>query len=237
LAREVAEELRVLVVAGVTAGVVVAGLGGRLAMFALRLSSPDDVRGVTSDDGFTVGRFTVGGTYGLLLIGAAVGVIGAATYRWVAPWLIGPWWARRLTTALAAAAVVGSMLVHADGVDFTLLRPTWFAVGLFVALPAVFAVVVGVGVDRVARPSSWTVRGRRRWLVPFLLLAGVPPVAVIVAISAVVLCVWAPLRREPAWARLRATRPFGVVVRAGWLAVALVGLVALLGDIAALTQS
>jgi len=234
LAREVGEDLRVLVVAGVSVGVVVAGIGSRLAMFALRLSSPDDVRGVTSDDGFTIGRFTLGGTYSLLVIGAAVGLIGAVAYRWVAPRLIGPWWLRRLTTGLAAAVVVGSMLVHADGVDFTLLQPTWFAVALFVVLPGMFGVLVGVAVDRLARPGSWAGRGRRRWLLPIVALLCFPLTLPIAAVTAVVLCVWVPLRHEPAVARVRASRPFGLALRVAWLAVAVAGLAALIGDVQAL---
>ena len=93
------------------------------------------MRGVKSDDGFVIGQVTLAGTYNLLLLGAIVGIIGAAAYLMVAPWLIGPNWFRRLTTGLAAAAVVGSMLVHADGIDFTVLKPTWLAIGVFVALP------------------------------------------------------------------------------------------------------
>lgn len=117
------EEMRILIVAGIPVGVLVVGVGSRLAMLLLRITSPDRVRGVTSDDGFIIGQFTVGGTYNLLLLGATVGIIGAGAYQMVAPWLIGPTWFRRLTTGLASAAVVGSMLVHADGVDFTLLNP------------------------------------------------------------------------------------------------------------------
>ena len=113
------EQVRVLVVAGISTGVVVVGIGSRLAMLLLRLTSPDNVHGVVSDDGFIIGRVTLGGTYNLLNIGAAVGLIGACTYRLVAPWLIGPSWFRRCTVAAAAAAVAGSMLVHARGVDFT----------------------------------------------------------------------------------------------------------------------
>ena len=66
------------------------------------------------------------------------------------------------TAFIAAGAVVGSMLVHSDGVDFRLLKPLWLAIGLFVALPALFAVAIGVGVDRVASDDSWTKVGRRR---------------------------------------------------------------------------
>ena len=41
----------VIVVAGVAVGVVVVGIGSRMAMFVLRLTSPDRVRGVVSDEG------------------------------------------------------------------------------------------------------------------------------------------------------------------------------------------
>ena len=53
---EVAERLRVLAVAGIPLGVLVGGIVGRVAMLVLRLTSPDSVRGVESDDGFTIGR-------------------------------------------------------------------------------------------------------------------------------------------------------------------------------------
>jgi hypothetical protein len=124
---ELIELLRVLVVAGVSVGIVVIGLGSRLAMFALRLTSPDDVVGVVSDEGFLIGRITLSGTYNLLVIGAAVGVIGAAACVAVAPWLIGPNWFRRLTVGLTAGALVGSLLIHSDGKDFTALGPLWLA--------------------------------------------------------------------------------------------------------------
>ncbi|MEX2252307.1 MAG: hypothetical protein WD895_09595 [Acidimicrobiia bacterium] len=143
--------MRVLIVAGIPVGVLVAGVGSRLAMLLIRVTSPDRVVGVTSDDGFTIGEVTLGGTYNLLLLGAAVGVIGAGAYQMVAPWLIGPIWFRRLTTGLASAAVVGSMLVHADGIDFTLLKPTWLAIGL-IAVGCFSPTVHSVWLDQLAKP-------------------------------------------------------------------------------------
>ena len=130
--------MRVIIVAGVAGGVVLVGLGSRLAMLLLRVTSPDHVRGIESDDGFTIGELTLAGTYNLLNLGAAVGILGAFVYRRVAPWLIGPRWFRRVTTGSAAGAVGGSMLIHADGIHFTLLGPLWLAIALFIALPAVF---------------------------------------------------------------------------------------------------
>ncbi len=228
---EVGDRLWVLIVAGIPIGVVVAGAGSRLAMYVLRLTSPDNVRGRISDDGFEIGRFTLSGTYNLLVLGAAVGVIGAAAYRAVAPWLIGPIWFRRFTVAAASGAVVGSMLVHADGIDFHVLKPQWLAIGLFVALPAVFGATMAAGVDHLAQwstPNRW-----RRWLLPALLVVAFPPVIFFVTIAAATLIVWVPLRRVIVRAGSVPTAA-GLAIRAGWLAVAVLGLVALVGDIQAL---
>src|SRR5687768_18610943 len=96
------EGMRVLIVGGIPVGVLVAGVGSRLAMLLLRVTSPDRLVGVISDDGFTIGEFTLGGTYNLLMLGAVVGIIGAGAYRMVAPWLIGPAWLRRLTTGFGS---------------------------------------------------------------------------------------------------------------------------------------
>ena len=143
----VVEQVRILAVAGITVGVIVVGLGSRLAMFVLRLTSPDSVIGVQSDDDFTIGKLTLAGTYNLALLGTSVGIIGVAAYQCVSPRLIGPTWFRRLTVALASGAVVGSMLVHGDGIDFRVLEPTWLAIGLFVLLPAIFGAVIGPVVE------------------------------------------------------------------------------------------
>jgi hypothetical protein len=227
---EVSAELRVLMVAGIGTGVLVVGVGSRLAMFVLRLTSPDRVRGVTSDDGFTIGRFTLSGTYNLLMLGAAVGVIGAAVYQWVRPWLLGPRWFRLVTVALSSGAVVGPMLVHADGIDFTVLEPMWLAVGLFVALPALFAVCIAFAVDRLDAsdehpgPMTW-----RRWILPAVLAAAFPPVLALLAIAVVVLLIWVNLRDRTIVRRVVDSTSIGIVARLGWLAVALLGRVALVG--------
>ena len=123
------------------------------------------------------------------------------------------------------------MLIHADGVDFTQLGPTWLAVGLFVAVPAAFGASIGVVVDRVAAPGSWTRRGGWRWALPIVLVAAFPLTVVLLAIAAAVLVVTVTARASTA-----GRFPFvvGLTVRAVWLAIAVAGLVALLRDIAAL---
>ena len=235
--RRFVEGLRVLVVGGISAGVLLVGFGSRLAMLLLRVTSPDRVRGVKSDDGFIIGQVTLAGTYNLLVLGAVVGIIGAAAYLMVAPWLIGPNWFRRLTTGLASAAVVGSMLVHADGIDFTVLKPTWLAIGVFIALPGTFGVLVGVMVDAVGRPDSWTARGRWRFILPVLLVACFPPSAFVVLLAAAIFGAWVLVSDLDPIRSLRKSAPYALAIRAAWLIVAMVGLVAIVNDTQALAEA
>jgi len=229
--RRILEACRVTTVAGIASGAVLVGLGSRLAMLLLRLTSPDSVHGVTSDDGFVIGEVTLAGTYNLLQLGAAVGIIGAVTYRLVSPRLIGPLWFRRLTTGVAAAAVAGAALIHADGVDFRVLGPLWVAIALFLALPFVFGTFVGSVVDAVARPDSWTVRGRRAWIVPVVSIACFPLIAPVVIVAVVVVAVTTWLGSIGMLGRWRTAVAYVLAVRAVWLSIALAGLVALIGDI------
>ena len=135
--------------AGAIAGAVVGGIGGRLVMLLLRLTSDPLVNGMISDDGFEIGRVTLGGTIGLVggmaALGAANGGLYAVLRSAIPLRLRAPLW------SLFGAAVGGSMFVHADGVDFTFLEPLWLAVLAFVALPGVAALVVVLLVERWLR--------------------------------------------------------------------------------------
>jgi hypothetical protein len=238
VAADIVAGIRVLILAGIPTGLLFGGVGGRLAMLLLRFTSPKTVRGVTSDDGFEIGRFTVGGTYNLLLLGATFGVIGAALYQWVAPWLLGPRWFRRLTVGLACGSVVGSLLVHADGVDFVLLTPTWLAVALFVAIPALFGVCIGIAVDflrNTTRPL--VVRRPQTWVLPLALVLVFPVTLMALVPSVFVLSAWLQLRRSGLLVQVAAAPMVRVGVRAAWLLVAALGLRALLVDVADLGRT
>jgi hypothetical protein len=234
VAAATARVLRVLILAGIPTGVLVIGLGSRLAMFALRLTSSPTVIGIQSDDEFTIGRFTLSGTYNLLLLGAAFGMLGAAAYQWVRPWLIGPVWFRYLTLALASGAVVGSMLVHADGIDFVLLDPMWFAVALFVALPAIFAVCIAWAVEYVEAHEGPA--GYRRWLLPVVLPLLFPLSLFVVAFAAMIAAAWMSVRQSTDVAAIARKPAVAFVMRGAWLGIAVLGLLALVGDIADLRQ-
>jgi hypothetical protein len=230
---DVLRRTRALVFAGVFLGVVVGGIGGRLAMLVLRLTSPDSVNGVLSDDGFEIGQVTLGGTLALIALAAVAGLIGAAAYALVKPWLIGPPWFRNFTCALGAGAVVGSTLIHADGIDFTLLKPTWLAITFFIAIPACFGALIGPVLAWCDRPASWVNVGKYRpWILLVLALAVSPANIVLAASIAVVLVVWRVVRGS-----LQGLGQNGVVrlvVRGAWLGIALLGLAVLLQDIQAI---
>lgn len=233
-AQELAELLRIIVVAGVPVGIVVIGGGSRFVMFLLRLTSSDDVIGLESDDGFTIGQFTLLNTYNLLNLGGALGIIGAAACVAVAPWLVGPRWFRLFTVGLTAAALVGSMVIIPDGVDFQVLGPTWLAVALFTVLPFVAGVALMLAVDREATVDTWAARGElRRLMAPVVLLIVVPFSVPAFLVVAVVVAVLLPIRRHllsPLSASVLGTN----TVRAAFLTIPVLSFVAIADDFRAL---
>jgi hypothetical protein len=226
------EELRIVVVAGALVGVAIGGVGLRLAMLVLRVTSPDYVVGLTSDDGFVIGEVSLLGTYQVVALGGVVGLLGAGAWRLVQPWLVGPGWFHRFTFALTAGLFVGGMILHADGVDFRVLEPLWLAVVLFVGLPVLVALVLSLAVDAVAGGRLLS-RGRARWLAPLVLLAAFPPLLPFALVGAGVIALVVGARRtlqEPAQRSIVAS----TVVRAVFLVVPVTGAVMLTRDLTAL---
>lgn len=149
--------------AGALAGALIGGVGGRLAMFVLRVTSSDAVRGVESDDGFIIGRFSLDTGFLVAvttMLGAASGLLYVATRSFI------PERVRVAGWAAAGGVVGGSLIIRPDGVDFTLLNPLWLAVALFIVIPAGGAGVTAALVERWSR--TWWWRNRRRTLVAAL---------------------------------------------------------------------
>ena len=105
-ATSAARRLAVITAAGVVLGVLVGGVGGRLAMMLLAATNPG-MGGLTSDDGFMIGRFTLLGSLNLLLVGGLLGALGALVYAALRGLLVGPAWFRALSIGLGPAVVVG----------------------------------------------------------------------------------------------------------------------------------
>ncbi|MCZ7588517.1 MAG: hypothetical protein M5U27_06595 [Gaiella sp.] len=174
-ARSVAWWVLVGAAAGAVAGALVGGVGGRLAMLLLRLTSPDVVIGMTSDDGFEIGVVsldTVQLVLAMAMLGGINGVLYAALRGGIPARLRLPLW------SAFAAALGGANIVHEDGVDFTFLEPAVLAVALFVLLPGAAAAVVVLLVERWSGGEPW---GDRRFGVGLCVAALAGTVALVFA--------------------------------------------------------
>ncbi|HEX6569465.1 MAG TPA: hypothetical protein VF015_09875 [Acidimicrobiales bacterium] len=181
---------------GFVAGAVIGGVGGRLAMLLLRLTSDSSLAGVRTDDDFEIGSIT-GDTLFLVGVaafgGAVLGFAYVATRRWL------PAAHRPVVAAVVLGAIGGAAVIEPGGVDFTLLEPLWFAVALFIALPAAFGAALAWGVER-AIPR---VRARRpHILVLILALAPVLLTGPAAALTVLGALGWAALRQWPGVGRL-----------------------------------
>jgi len=189
VARDVAWRILVGLGAGATAGLVVGGVGGRLAMLLLRLTSPESVIGMISDDGFEIGVFTHRTLLllrGTTAFGALLGALYAVVRLAIPARLRVPLW------TLVWAAVGGTAIVNGDGIDFTALEPALLAILLFVGLTAGGAAATALVVERWSRRTPW--RGRRFVaLLCLAALAGTVAVPAAAVLGVIVVAVWLAL--------------------------------------------
>lgn len=150
---QAARRLAAITAVGGPLGLLVGGIGGRLAMMLLARLNPS-VTGVTSDDGFRIGQFTGADTINLLLLGTGFGVVGAGVYAVVRGLRVGPRWFQVLSIAVGPAVVIGAAIVHTDGVDFLLLGPPWLTIGLFVVIPGVYAALLTLFAEPLLEQSG-----------------------------------------------------------------------------------
>lgn len=133
---------------GACLGVVMLGIVGRLAMFALAEANPD-AAGLLTDDGFVIDRFTLAGSLQLAATGAVFGALSGVLYTALAPLRIGPQWFRRLSFSVGAGTVVSSQVIHSDGLDFVVLdRPAALAVLAFLLIPVLHVLALDLAVER-----------------------------------------------------------------------------------------
>lgn len=135
--------------AALIGGVLVLGFGGRLAMRlsgAMALASDPATRLMLTGDGFQVGRITVDGTLGFVIFGGVFGSIVAAAF-WALLKDRLPARNQLLWAGLAAAAIGGNFLVHADNIDFVILKPVVANVFLYPTLTGLAGVAI-VLIDR-----------------------------------------------------------------------------------------
>jgi hypothetical protein len=125
------------------------------------------------------------------------------------------------------------MIVHTDGIDFRLLEPTWLAIGLFVAIPGVYAALLTLLAERALRPGGWWERAPLPLAVaPLILWIG--PAAPLLVILAAGWAAREALRRTRAGTVLLDHPALGWAARLGLAAIFTVGLLDLASDTAEL---
>jgi hypothetical protein len=169
--------------AGAIAGVLVGGLGGRLAMRVLAATSGDDVQGALTDAEERVGDVTVGGTVGLVIfIGVFGGILGGLVFVALRRWLPERAWLAGLAFGALILFVARLDPLDPESIDLQVLSPRLLAVLLFLALFPLYGMVLAslvAGFDRGYPVLAARVRAMAAYLplVPFLLLG--PPAAVL----------------------------------------------------------
>ncbi len=213
--------------AGAWAGLLIGGVGGRLAMFVLRVTSSDSVRGVESDDGFTIGQFS-DDTLFLFAITTAIGLFVGVVLVVARSQLHG--WLGISLTVLAAGLLGAAAIIEPDGVDFTRLAPLPLACAMFTVIPLAAA---SLTLWFVRRWSAWWWQKRGRTA-----LASVPWLIAVPAFFVSIPFVLVSLALVLAVLRIGVLR-LAVTGRAGRvaataIAIAVIGFAsfALIGDIA-----
>jgi len=206
--------------AGGLGGLLVGGIGGRLAMFLLRLTSDESVRGIDSDDGFTIGRFDLVDTIGLLAVTTVMGTVVGLICVFGRPFF--PRRGMPMAWAFAGAITGGAILIHKDGIDFVVLEPNWLAVALFMAIPAAGAGLIAWFIEVFPRfwwDSRMATAAAALVLLPSLIFFPLAIAALIVGSCWWLVMQVPALRTLPNWkpARFAAIAVFGLIIVMGAL--------------------
>jgi hypothetical protein len=153
-------------VAGGAAGVLVGGIGTRIAMRIAAMTARDGAQGLTTEAGATIGRITFEGTAFLVLaVGFGAALVGTAFYLATLPWLPRRRTLRAIAFGCLELVVFGTVLLDPANPDFTILgRPLVdvLVLGSLVVLHGVALVILvepsGRLVSTVARGDRWRAR-------------------------------------------------------------------------------
>lgn len=137
-----------ILAAGAAIGAFSVGVLSRLAMHLLIRLNPE-ARGLTTDDGFEMGRFTLSGSLNLAAVGMVLGLASGIFYLALERLRFGPGWFRTLSLGVGAGVAAATQVIHSDGVDFRVLEPLWVAVALFIAVPVIHVALLDVAATRL----------------------------------------------------------------------------------------
>ena len=183
--------LTLAISAGVGAGILAAGAGGRLAMRLLAVTAGPTAQGRITEADQVVGRISAEGTLGFIVFtGLFFGAASGAAYLLLRRWLPG---GRTGGVAFGALLLVlaGTRLepLRPGNPDFDLVGPGWVSVAAFAALVLFHGMLAAALAGRLSRAVPLLALTPRAIIahVPLLLLAlgSVALVAAIVGVAVV----------------------------------------------------
>ena len=136
--------------AGIIAGVLVAGVLGRIAMRVSGFLSAPELIGSATAGGNRVGEITFGGTMALaLFVGIPAGVMGAAVFASAEPWLrkLRPW--QGVVFGLILLLAVGFTFIEPANFDFQRFGSAPLNVAMFATLFVAFGALTAWLFDQI----------------------------------------------------------------------------------------
>jgi hypothetical protein len=147
-ASEYARRVLATIAAGIVAGAFVGGIGSRVVMRVLAITSAPRATGILTENGNRVGEITTGGTIALITAGVAVGMLGALLWLVTRRWIPQRGWRKGLLFGVVLLCLGGASLIDPKNTDFAHLRPASLAVTMFAALFPLFGLVLVPLVER-----------------------------------------------------------------------------------------
>lgn len=169
--------------AGLAAGIVLGGIGGRLAMRASALLVPEAAGRVT-ENGNRIGEITLGGTVALVVfMGLFAGASAAIVWVVVRPWIPGGTRARVILAMPIAVALGTFALVSGVNPDFVILGHDPVILAILVGLIALLGAAVALADGWLDRRLPHPVTARAGSTVVY---AGLTAVGVLLTVTIVV---------------------------------------------------
>jgi hypothetical protein len=181
----------------------VGGIGGRLVMLVIRLQSDGAVRGLVTDDGFTIGRFTTATAF-LLTVTAGLGAATGIAYLLLRRAL--PRRGRALGWGLVVGLVTGADILKPGSFDFAALDSKPFIVASFALLPLIAAYGIALAIERLLEVEPWS----RRELTAALGLGALPLLPALPIFAILATFVWGARRLSHLTGRLHRPMRIGV---------------------------
>jgi hypothetical protein len=211
--------LTVGLLAGLTAGVLVAGAGGRLIMRLLAVTAGDAAQGRETEAEQIVGRITTGGTVSFIMFTALFfGLVTGPAYLLIRHWLPrGRLSGVAFGALLAAVAATRVEPLRADNPDFGLVGPGWLAASTFGALVLLHGMLVAAIAARYSRALPLIAAKRQALLgyAPLLVLIPAFPVMAVAVLGGGVAVLLGRMRTVVAWLGSRRALVGGRVVLGG----------------------